>query len=250
MALRKARHSSLRGLDGVKCDRAPFRLHSGGDPVLPLNTVRVHDELVGGSIVKHHHFLGAHNHQALLFEGMQPAYENVRLRPARECQICQRHIRNPLIEVRTAGAANFRRLFAEQRQDHRDIMRREAPKNVFFGANLANVQTVGVHVLHASNITAGDQLFQLEDGRMVLQNVPDHQDPALTSSQVDEVCPIGSLQCQWLFNEDILAGQQGTPSHLEVRCRWSGQHNCVDTAQLKHFRVIPCEAHAGVLLQH
>ena len=55
----------------------------------------------------------------------------------------------------------------------------EGPQDVLLATELAHVQAIGVDVLHASKCTLSDEGFQLQNGRVVPEQVAHHQHPAL-----------------------------------------------------------------------
>ncbi len=65
-------------------------------------------------------------------------------------------------------------------------MGREGPEDVFLAANLSEIQSIGIDVLDASQLSGIDQLFELENGRMVPQQVAHHQNALPLSRKTDQ----------------------------------------------------------------
>ncbi len=76
-------------------------------------------------------------------------------------------------------------------------------------ADLAEVEPVGVDVLDLAELAPRDQVLEASDRRVVLEQVPDHQDAAFRSGQRDQASPSSAVKSQGLLDEDILAGLQG-----------------------------------------
>src|SRR5580765_2025384 len=78
------------------------------------------------------------------------------------------------------------RHLSQQSKNDRDVVRGEAPENVFLTANFSEVQSVGVDVLDASEFSPLDQVFKFEHSGMVPEQMTDHQDATALSRQVDQ----------------------------------------------------------------
>src|SRR5580765_6272241 len=100
------------------------------------------------------------------------------------------------------------RHLSQQSKNDRDVVRSEAPENVFLTANFSEVQSVGVDVLDASEFSALDQVFKFEHSGMVPEQMTDHQDPALFSRQGYQGLSFFGREAQRLFDKHILAGKQ------------------------------------------
>ena len=99
-----------------------------------------HELLIFLHIVKDGHFLAADDNQLLFFEGMKPANENVSHDSALKLAGGQRGIEDLLIDVGATGRVYSYRSLAEEVKDGGDVMRSKAPKNVFLGAQLPQIQ--------------------------------------------------------------------------------------------------------------
>src|SRR3954469_12011275 len=72
----------LQRLPIVERNDFPFRLDGGWNSIFPFYFVRIQNELVLGSVIKHRHLLGADDHEPLLLKRVQPADENMGLNSA------------------------------------------------------------------------------------------------------------------------------------------------------------------------
>ena len=99
--------------------------------------MRVQDELVLCGVIEDSHLFGTDNYKPLLFDGMQPAYETVALDPAGKLEVTEGDIKDVAIQIGTAPARYTIRALMEEGQDHGDVMRSKAPKNILLGAPLS-----------------------------------------------------------------------------------------------------------------
>src|SRR5688572_11051126 len=107
-------------------------------------------------------------------------------------------------------------------------MRGEAPENVLLGPYLPDVQAVRVEVVDLSESTALNQLLQLQDSRVIPEDVPDHQDSAVCRRDFDEMFSMLDVDGQRLFDEYVLARLKRRLGHLVVSDRRRRQRNGVD----------------------
>src|ERR1043166_1699173 len=105
---------------------------------------------------------------------MKPTDKNVRMDAAGKLKLTERDVENIAIQMSAALAGNTAGLFVQQGQDHRNVMGCEAPQDVLFRPDFADVQPVGVQALNLAQRSVADQFLQLHYGRMVSQNMPDH----------------------------------------------------------------------------
>ena len=91
-------------------------------------------------IVENRHLAVADDRQFLLFEGMQPAHEDVCLHTASEFAGGQGSVKNILVEIGAALGAHLYGSLIQQGENDGDIVRGEAPQNVLFRAQLPQVQ--------------------------------------------------------------------------------------------------------------
>src|SRR5215831_8136878 len=80
--------------------------------------------------------------------------------------------------------------FSQQSKDDRDVMWCKAPEDVFLTSNFAEVQAIGIDVLNAPEFTAIDQVFELQNCRVIPQQMPNHKDAPLLLCQRCELSPL------------------------------------------------------------
>ena len=123
-------------------DDFAFGAMRDGNAIDPFNLVRIKNEFVFGlRVVEDGHFVAADDDELLLFEWMQPADEDVRFDAALEAENRESDIGNWMIEIAGALSGDGRGGFTEKVKDCGDVMGRETPKDVFFRAELAKIQS-------------------------------------------------------------------------------------------------------------
>src|SRR5258708_25680400 len=70
----------------------------------------------------------------------------------------------------------FRR-FTSECEDHRDVVRREAPEHIFLATELPQIETACTDVLQASQTSLGHHFVEFDEGRLVAQEMSHHHDP-------------------------------------------------------------------------
>ena len=146
---RKCRHSNSSGSPsssaiGSRIGRARHRHR-----LAPVDAVRIEQQLLlpRQPVIEHGHRAVADDDQLLFLERMQPGHEDMRLLAAGKRQMRRRHVGDRLVQIIGPGCADLDRLLADQRQDHREIVRRKGPEDVFLAPNLPEIQPVGIDIL-------------------------------------------------------------------------------------------------------
>jgi hypothetical protein len=187
--------------------------------VLPLDGMGIEEQLLGAHIVEHGHGLGAHDHQLLLLERMEPAHENMALDAVPELQRGHGRVIDLRAEICAAKTGHPKGLFTQEHQQHRDVVGGEAPEDVLLGPELADVEAVGVDVLDLAQDAGPDELLELQHRGMVLEEVAHHQDAPLAPGGLNQVLSLANGQGEGLFHIDVLAFEQRTFDHLVMGLR-------------------------------
>src|SRR3954470_7553223 len=95
-------------------------------------------------------------------------------------------------------------------------MWREAPQDVFFAADLAYVEPIGIHILDLAERSGAHQRPQPDHGWMVLQDVTHHEDAAARGGEPHQFFTLLHLYGQRLLDEYVFTGFEGRPRHLVV----------------------------------
>jgi len=143
-ALDEVRALGLQGLALLHLNLRGLLLVRNGHAVLPRYVVRVEQELLGPGhgVAENSHVLLSDHHERLLLERVQPGDEHMGLEPARKLKVGGGDVRDLLVEIIAAGGHDRLWLFLRQAQDHGDVVRGEAPENVFLPPDLAEAQAV------------------------------------------------------------------------------------------------------------
>ena len=176
-----------QGFGRVQRDRLSFPLVRNRLLVLPLDGMRIQDQLVRlVQVVEHRHFAVTHDDQFLFLERVQPRNEHVGFHPAREGQQADGHVRDALMEIVAALSMHGVRHLLQQAQNHADVMRCEGPEDVLFATDFPEVQAVGVDILNPAQFPVVEERFQLQHCGMVPEEMPDHEDSAALLRQLHE----------------------------------------------------------------
>ena len=122
---------------------------------------------------------------------------------------------DPGLHVALPARVQLDRLLADEVEDHRDVVRAEAPERVLVGAQLAEVEPVRVEVADLAELARLDQLGERPHPGVVLEQVADHQHaPARGVEHRLGVCHRGRER---LLDETVLARREHPPRKLRVR---------------------------------
>src|SRR6185369_2906826 len=177
--------------------------------VLPVDMVRVKNQLVFlFDIVEHCHLAAADYGQLLFLKGMEPTDEDMGLGSALEVACAKSRVWPLRAEVTSTTGGDPRWHFAEQEQDCGDVMWREAPQNVFFRTQFSKVQARGEDVLDPSQFTFFDHAFESENCGMIFKDMSNHQHSLALLGNLNQLLTLARSQSKRLFNKDVLAAQQ------------------------------------------
>src|SRR5437867_2187587 len=102
--------------------------------------MRIDDKLAFGlRVIEHRHFAVCHHHQLLFLERMQPADKDMTSDAAGEIECRERDVGNIRIEVTASMRRTAPGKLPEQVEEHRDVVRREAPKYVLFRSKSSQI---------------------------------------------------------------------------------------------------------------
>src|SRR6185437_925097 len=176
--------------------------------VEPVNPMRIqHEFAVGAHVVENRHFLAANNREFLLLERMEPADKNMGFDAAREIESAERRVHKRRSQKTSPLRGHARRALAQEEQDCGDIVGSKTPKDVFLGAQFAQIQPRRMNVLNAAQFARADQAFEFADCRVKLQNVADLQDAAARRCQFNQFAAVNGTQRQGLFDENVFPSQ-------------------------------------------
>ena len=95
-------------------------------------------------------------------------------------------------------------------------MRTEAPERVLVGAELAEVEALGVQVVDVAEVALFDQVGELADPGVATEQVPDHQGQVALGGQGHDALSQGRVLGQRLLDEAVLARLQRPDRQVPV----------------------------------
>src|SRR4029077_9835023 len=116
--------------------------------------------------------------------GVEPRGEEMASKPIWKTHVKMREVAE-MVEKCRPLAADFQRLGAGDRENHRQIVRREVPERVVLGMELAEPQPMRMDVSDFAEFPAVDKLLWLLEGGMEAQHMPDHEDALAGLSRRD-----------------------------------------------------------------
>ena len=137
------------------------------------------------------------------------------------------------------------RLLAGQQQEHRHVVRPQAPERVLIGAQLPQVQAIAVDVVDLSKVAAVSQVLERLDPGVVLQQMPDHQQSPGLLGRLHRALGIGHRLSQRLLHETVLAGLQDRRGQRGMRGNRRGQDDRVELGIFQQHPEIARRRHTG-----
>ena len=175
--------------------------------------------------------------QPVFLERVQPADLDLCPYAVRKFNAAEAAIRDALAEVGLGhtpdGDGSGLR---QQAQDDRDVVGGQAPEGVFLGSDLAQVHPVGGNAEDLAEGSLGDQLLQPANSGMILQQVPDHEDPVVVAGHFLQLLPLADREGKGLLHIDVLARQQGLPGQFVMQDR-RGRNRHLPDGRVVHDRL-------------
>src|SRR5262249_17731321 len=177
-ALQKGLAFVAQGLRGGQGDHPGTALLQNGLRVVEIHPLIVQDQLFSvQEVVEHGHLRAPDHDEPLFLEGVQPADEDVGPDARSEMETGNRDVGKVGRDVAPAATRDLDGKLPRQPKDHGDVGRCETPEGVFLDPDPSEVEAIRVDVVDLTESPLRDQTSQLEDGRMVVEEVTDHQQP-------------------------------------------------------------------------
>src|SRR5262249_2692480 len=126
-------------------------------------------------------------------------------------------------------------------------MRREGPEDIFLAPDPSEIEPIRIEVLQPAEGAVVYQLAQFEEGRVVLQQMSDHQFAVPALGQSQDLLRLGPRKGQRLLHKDMLPGlDRGARKGRVLDCR-SGDRDA-GNRRVAPYRVEP-GARCTVLLR-
>ncbi len=214
----------------------------------PLAAVLPHGMAVDGElalpgldVVEHRHRLGADHGQPPLAVRVEPRGEEMAAQAVGKAHVQMREVAE-IVEKSGPLAAHLDRLGAGDRQDHRQIVRRQVPQRIVFGVELAKPEPVRVDVLHLAQLALVDQRLQHLEGGVEAQHMADHEDAAIVPGGLHRTLGIGDRQRDRLLDQHVLAVFDGTHGEIRVELRRQRHDDGIDIVANEKLIRLDCQA--------
>ena len=137
--------------------------------------------------------------------------------PGGEAEVAEDDVLDAGLEERLSAREHLARLLVEEEEDDREVVHAEAPERVLVLPDRPQVLAVPVDVEHLAELARVDQLLQLEDARVVEEQVAGQEgEPALLRERHQRLGVVGAERHR-LLDEDVLARGQRPARELCVR---------------------------------
>lgn len=200
----------------------------------PLAAVLPHRVAVDGQlafpwldVVEHRHCLGADHGQPPLAIGIETRGEKMAAQAVGEAHVQMREVAE-IVEQGGPLAAHLDRLCAGDRQDHRQIVRRQVPQRVVLCVELAEAEPVRVDVADFAKLALVDQPLQRLEGGVEPQDMANHEDAAIVLGRLHRTLGIRHRQRDRLFHQHVLAVLDGTYRKVGMELRRQRHDDGVD----------------------
>ena len=114
-------------------------------------------------------------------------------------------------------------------------MHSERPQRVLVRSDATEVLPVPVHAEHVTELAVVDQLLELDDCRVVEQQMAGHEDEVALRRERDELVDLVALHRGRLLDEHVLAGLERPLREVVVRRHRSRDHDRVQRCVLEHL---------------
>jgi hypothetical protein len=116
----------------------------------------------------------------------------------------------------------------------RQVVRREVPEHAAIGRGARRIGPLGCDAHDLAQVAAGHQLGEPPHDRVIDVHVPDHQRLTACRRKDREVLGRRQARRQRLFDQDVLAREQGPAGELEVSGRRRGHDDDLDVGSVEH----------------
>jgi hypothetical protein len=144
-------------------------------------------------------------------------------------------IRNSLPQMIACDNSNLAGLRADERENDRDVVRSNAPEHILLSPNGSKVQAIGMDAQDTADDSPSNKPVELNEGRVILQNVADHQPPIKMASHVGQLFGMRNIEGKRLLDQDVLASLKRQLGKAMMRGRWGGDNNGLDRRILPYL---------------
>nr|WP_254126842.1 hypothetical protein [Aquihabitans sp. G128] len=145
------------------------------------------------------------------------------------------HVGHAAVEEAGSRGGHLVGLLADEGEQHGEVVGGEAPERVLLLADAPEVQAVGVEVAELAQRPPLHELLELQERRVVLQQVPHHQGAPGGGGRSHDRLGVGHRERQRLLHEDVLAGLERLDGQPGVVHRGRGDDQGVDLGVGHHL---------------
>ena len=185
-------------------------------------------------VVEGRHPPRADDGEAALLVRVEPGEVQVGRQAGREAEEPEDDVLHAAAHVGLTARLDLVRLLLGQVQHDGDVVGAERPQRVLVGAQLPEVQAVGVDVVDVAELTVGGDPLEHRDARVVLEQVTDHEDPVRRGGRGDGPLGVGDGLGERLLDEAVLAGGQHALGQRRVGRHRGGEHDGIDALVREH----------------
>ena len=176
--------------------------------IIALRSSIEQTELVFRDIVKHRHPLVADHRKPSRLNGIEPTHMHVSYRPRRKPKTHESNVLDPSLKICLPLCRDLHGLLFEKIKDHGEVVRRQAPKGVLFGANHAEIQPLAGKVKQFAEFPLFYEHFERPNRGVIFQEMIDHKDAVLLFGNLNQAHRIVAGQGDRFLHEDVLPCQQ------------------------------------------
>ncbi len=110
-----------------------------------------------------------------------------------------------MIECRNTLSANRARFFPGDSQDHRKIVRRKIPQGIELVVELAEPDTMRMHIANVAELTAFHHVEKLLEGRVETQHMANHEHATVFAGSFHFGFCSRNVERDRLFDQNVLA---------------------------------------------
>src|SRR6266540_7495897 len=100
-------------------------------------------------------------------------------------------------------------------------MRRKRPEDVLLPPDLPQIEAIGIDVLNPPQFPAVYKFLELEDGRVIPEEMPDHQNPLSFARQIRQRSALRDRQAERLLHKHVFSSKKRLPHHSCMSFGWS-----------------------------
>src|SRR4051794_24905873 len=197
-------------------------------------------------VVERRHALRAHDREAALLVRVEPRQVQVGGDARREAHEREDDVLDALAHVGLAAGVELVGLLVGEMEEHRDVVRAEAPQRVLLRAQLAQVQPVAVDVVDVAELARVGDLLEPVHAGVVLEQVADHEDPARRARRLARPLGVGDRLGERLLDEAVLARLEDAHGELGMRRDRRGEDGRVARRVGEQVVEVAGEPRAGV----